>query len=124
MDELIAVLQKEIEWHKSLPKTEPPWAKGFIRGIEHCIHLIKKIKEISEDHHEDTLLRIRDRKIKLLEDEVALLKKILAGFQNRPMCDSGQDKWPVGCCSPEKDRAELETEGYPKYNELSGGKDA
>ena len=51
------------------------------------------------------LINIRDRKIKLLEDEVALLKKILAGFQNAPRCDSGQDK-------------------YPKYNELSGGKDA
>ena len=67
------------------------------------------------------LVEIRDRKIKLLEEEIALLKKILAGLQNTPRCDSGQDKWPVGCQTHEKDRAELETEGYPKYNELSGG---
>ena len=46
------------------------------------------------------LLTIRDRKIELQAKEITLLKKLLAGFQNGPRCDSGQDK-------------------YPKYDELS-----
>ena len=66
------------------------------------------------------LLVIRDRKIELQAQEIGLLKKLLAGFQNGPRCDSGQDKYPVA----EKDRAELETEGYPHYDELMERKDA
>jgi hypothetical protein len=60
------------------------------------------------------LLTIRDRKIELQAQEIAILKKLLAGFQNGPRCDSGQDRYPVA----EKDRADLETEGYPHYDEL------
>ena len=60
------------------------------------------------------LVTIRDRKIELQAKEIVILKKLLAGFQNGPRCDSGQDKYPVA----EKDRAELETEGYPHYDEL------
>ena len=60
------------------------------------------------------LLAIRDRKIDLQAQEIELLKKLLAGFQNGPRCDSSQDKYPVA----EKDRAELETKEYPHYDEL------
>ena len=60
------------------------------------------------------LLVIRERKIELQAAEIVILKKLLAGFQNGPRCDSGQDKYPVA----EKDRAELETEEYPHYDEL------
>ena len=70
--------------------------------------LVLEIKQLRE------LLTIRDRKIELQAQEIALLKKLLAGFQNGPRCDSGQDKYPVA----EKDRAELETEEYPHYDEL------
>ena len=64
------------------------------------------------------LSTIRERKIELQAKEIELLKKLLAGFQNKPRSDSGQDKWPVGCHNPEKDRVDLETEDYPHYDEL------
>ena len=68
---------------------------------------------MNEDHLRE-LLMIRERKIELQAKEIELLKKLLAGFQCGPRSDSGQDKWPVA----EKDRAELETEEYPQYDEL------
>jgi hypothetical protein len=74
--------------------------------------LLDGFNKIAEQSLE--LIKIRDRKIELQAKEIALLKKLLAGFQNGPRCDSGQDKYPVA----EKDRAELETEGYPHYDEL------
>ena len=73
--------------------------------------LVLEIKQLRE------LLVIRDRKIDLQAQEIELLKKLLA-LKYQPKPEEPDD--PV----TEKDRAELETEEYPHYDELMERKDA
>ena len=60
------------------------------------------------------LLTIRDRKIELQAKEIVLLKRLLALKYQPKDLDPREPDYPVA----EKDRADLETEGYPKYDEL------
>jgi len=68
------------------------------------------------------LLTIRDRKIELQAKEIELLKKLLA-LKYQPKDVDPRDRKP-DYPGAEKDRAELETEGYPHYDELMERKDA
>ena len=61
------------------------------------------------------LLTIRDRKIELQAKEIELLKKLLA--LQKPKDLDPRDRKP-DYPGAEKDRAELETEEYPQYDEL------
>ena len=69
------------------------------------------------------LVEIRDRKIALQAKEIAFLKKLLA-LKYQPKDVDPRDREPDKYPGAEKDRAELETEGYPHYDELMERKDA
>jgi hypothetical protein len=67
------------------------------------------------------LITIRDRKIELQDQEIAILKKLLA--LQKPSSEECPIE-PSWFTEPPVDRADLETDEYPHYDELMEKKDA